>query len=125
MGPNGDGTSAEKGLLRAWPADGPKVLWTVAMGAGYAGAAIRDGKVYVMDRVSRQKDVLRCLDLGSGKEEWTFSYDAPGEIDHEGSRSTPAVTEKRVYTIGPFRPAPLPRPHHTPGRVEEEPADGL
>ena len=28
MGPNGDGTTAEKGLLRAWPADGPKVLWT-------------------------------------------------------------------------------------------------
>ena len=102
MGPNGDGTSAEKGLLRAWPADGPKVLWTVAMGPGYGGAAIRDGKVYVLDRVDHQKDVLRCLDLGSGKEEWTFSYDAPGEINHDGSRSTPAVTEKYVYTIGPF-----------------------
>jgi outer membrane protein assembly factor BamB len=102
MGPNGDGTSAEKGLLRAWPADGPKVLWTVAMGPGYGGAAIRDGKVYVLDRLGHQKDVLRCLDLASGKEEWTFSYDAPGELNHDGSRSTPAVTEKYVYTIGPF-----------------------
>ena len=102
MGPNGDGTSAEKGLLRAWPADGPKVLWTFAMGPGYGGAAIRDGKVYVLDRVDKKKDVLRCLDLGSGKEEWTFSYDAPGEVNHEGSRSTPAVTENYVYTVGPF-----------------------
>ena len=102
MGPNGNGTSAEKGLLRAWPADGPKVLWTFAMGPGYGGAAIRDGKVYVLDRVDKKKDVLRCLDLGSGKEEWTFSYDAPGEVNHEGSRSTPAVTENYVYTVGPF-----------------------
>jgi outer membrane protein assembly factor BamB len=102
MGPNGDGTSAEKGLLRAWPADGPKVLWTVTIGPGYGGAAIRDGKVFVMDRVDRQKDVLRCLDLGSGKEEWTFSYDAPGELDHEGARNTPAVTEKHVFIVGPF-----------------------
>ena len=102
MGPNGDGTSAEKGLLRAWPADGPKALWTFAMGPGYGGAAIRDGKVYVLDRVDKKKDVLRCLDLGSGKEEWTFSYDAPGEVNHEGSRSTPAVTENYVYTVGPF-----------------------
>jgi outer membrane protein assembly factor BamB len=102
MGPNGDGTSVEKGLLRAWPADGPKVLWTVAVGPGYGGAAIRDEKVYALDRVGRQKDVLRCLDLGSGKEEWTFSYDAGGEINHDGSRSTPAVTARNVYTIGPF-----------------------
>jgi outer membrane protein assembly factor BamB len=102
MGPNGDGTSAEKGLLRAWPADGPKVLWTAALGPGYGGAAIRDGKVYVLDRVGQEKDILRCLDLGTGKEEWTFGYDAPGEVNHPGSRSTPAVTEKYVYTIGPF-----------------------
>jgi outer membrane protein assembly factor BamB len=102
MGPNGDGTSPEKGLLHAWPADGPKVLWTVTMGPGYGGAAIRDGKVYVLDRVDKKKDVLRCLDLLSGKEEWTFSYDAPGEVNHDGSRSTPAVTEKYVFTVGPF-----------------------
>lgn len=102
MGPNGDGTSAEKGLARSWPTDGPKVLWTVPLGPGYGGAAIRDGKVCVLDRVDRQKDVLRCLALETGKEDWTFGYEAPGPIDHDGSRSTPAVGEKFVYTIGPF-----------------------
>ncbi len=102
MGPNGDGTSAEKGLARSWPAEGPKVLWTVAVGPGYGGAAIRDGQVYMLDRVDRQRDVLRCLDLGTGKEEWAFSYEAPRSIDHDGSRSTPAVGQKFVYTIGPF-----------------------
>jgi outer membrane protein assembly factor BamB len=102
MGPHGDGTSSEKGLTRSWPVDGPKVLWTVPLGPGYGGAAIRDGKVYLLDRVERQKDVLRCLDLETGKEDWTFGYEAAGPLDHEGSRSTPAAGEKFVYTIGPF-----------------------
>jgi outer membrane protein assembly factor BamB len=102
MGPNGDGTSSEKGLLSAWPAEGPKVLWTFPMGPGYGGAAIRDGKVYAMDRLDKRKDVLRCLDLLSGKEDWTFSYEAPGSVSHDGSRSTPAVTDKHVFTVGPF-----------------------
>jgi outer membrane protein assembly factor BamB len=102
MGPAGDGTSVEKGLARVWPEGGPKVLWTTTMGPGYGGAAVRDGKVYVLDRLGQKQDVLRCLDLATGRELWSVGYDAPGEIDHDGSRSTPAVTEKYVYTIGPF-----------------------
>jgi hypothetical protein len=102
MGPNSDGTSPERGVLRAWPEGGPKVLWTVPLGSGYGGAAIRGGKVYVLDRRNQAKDVLRCLDLATGREEWTFSYEARGQIDHDGSRSTPAVSERHVFTIGPF-----------------------
>ncbi len=102
MGLNGDGTSSEKGLLRSWPSEGPKVLWTIPVGKGYGGAAIRDGKVYILDRVAQAQDKLRCLDLVSGKEEWNFAYEAPGAIKNEGSRSTPSVTDKLVFIIGPF-----------------------
>jgi outer membrane protein assembly factor BamB len=102
MGPTEDGVSTEKNLLKEFPGDGPKVLWTMKMGKGYGGPAVRDGKVYVLDRPDQKQDVLRCIDLATGKEDWTFAYDAPGAIDHDGSRSTPAVTDKRVYTIGPF-----------------------
>ena len=102
MGPRGNGTSEEAGLARNWPAEGPKVLWTVAVGPGYGGASIYKGEVYLLDRQERQKDVLRVLDLATGKDAWSFAYDAPGDIDHQGSRSTPAVTSKFVYTIGPF-----------------------
>lgn len=102
MGPNGDGTSPEKGLARTWPESGPKVLWTVPVGKGYGNGAIRDGKLYVLDRADQQRDVLRCLDLETGKEEWNFAYEAPGAISHDGSRSTPAVSPKHVFTIGPF-----------------------
>ena len=102
LGPNRNATSPEKGLLRSWPQASPKVLWTISLGAGYGGAAVSDGKVYVLDREGNNKDVLRCLDLVAGKEQWSYSYDAPGRVQHPGSRSTPAVDGNYIYTCGSF-----------------------
>lgn len=102
LGPKRDGTSAEKGLLRAWPAEGPKVLWTAAVGIGYGGAAVSGGKIYLLDRDDAVGDRLRCLDLASGKELWSFAYSAPGRYDHPGSRATPMVDGDHVYTCGPL-----------------------
>jgi outer membrane protein assembly factor BamB len=100
-GLNRDGTSTEKGLLRAWPKEGPRVLWTVPVGIGYGGPAVAGGKVYLLDRDDKVGDTLRCFDLASGKELWSFAYPSPGRFDHPGSRSTPAVDGERVYTCGP------------------------
>ncbi|MHC4207047.1 MAG: outer membrane protein assembly factor BamB family protein [Planctomycetota bacterium] len=100
LGPNRNATSPEKGLLRSWPQAGPKVLWTVPLGPGYGGAAAGDGKVYILDRIRGKKDVLRCLDLNTGVEQWSFAYDAPGRVSHPGSRSTPAIDGKYIYTCG-------------------------
>jgi outer membrane protein assembly factor BamB len=102
LGPNRNATSPEKGLLRSWPQAGPEVLWTVSLGPGYGGAAVSDGKVYVLDRVGSEKDALRCLDLTTGKEQWSYTYDAPGRVPHAGSRSTPAIDGSYVYTCGSF-----------------------
>jgi outer membrane protein assembly factor BamB len=102
LGPNRDGISEETGLARAWPEGGPKVLWTVALGPGYGGAAVRAGKVYVLDRAGGKEDVLRCLDLETGRELWTFAYAAPGKLAHDGSRTVPAVDDRHVYIAGPF-----------------------
>jgi hypothetical protein len=102
LGPNRNATSPEKGLLRSWPQDGPKVLWTVPLGPGYGGAAVSDGKVYVLDRIRSKQDVLRCLDLNTGKELWSYLYDAPGRVSHPGSRSTPAIDGNYIYTCGSF-----------------------
>src|SRR5512146_3332421 len=62
-GPNRDGTSPETGILRTWPKEGPKVLWTVPVGKGYSGPAIAGGKVYMLDRDDSGNDKLRCLDF--------------------------------------------------------------
>lgn len=100
QGPNRDGFAPDTGIARVWPEAGPKALWTVPVGEGYGGAAIRDGEVYILDRISGQKDILRCLELDSGKELWRFEYEAASEVSYPGSRTTPLVTEKYVYTVG-------------------------
>ena len=39
-GPNRDGISQEKGLLKEWPKDGPKLVWQVKdIGAGFSTPA--------------------------------------------------------------------------------------
>ena len=101
-GPKRDGTSTEKGILRSWPKEGPKVLWTAPVRIGYGGPVVSGGKVYLLDRDEKVGDNLRCLDLSNGKELWHFAYDAPGRFDHPGSRSTPAVEGEYVYTCGPL-----------------------
>lgn len=101
-GPTRDSKSSETGLLRAWPAEGPKVLWTAPIGGGYGGPAVSGGKVYLLDRDDKTGDTLRVYDLASGKELWTFAYEAPGRFDHPGSRGTPTVDGDRVYTVGPL-----------------------
>lgn len=100
LGPNRDSTSDQKGLLRSWPENGPEVLWTVTVGKGYGGPVIKDGKVYLLDRDNKVGDNLRCLDLSSGKELWTFAYDAPGRVMFPGSRSVPIVEGNNVYSCG-------------------------
>lgn len=100
QGPDRNGMSNETGLARTWPAGGPKQLWSIPLGEGFAGPAIRDGEVYILDRTEFQQDVLRVLSLDTGEELWTYSYDAPGKVGHNGSRTTPTVTDKYVFTVG-------------------------
>lgn len=101
-GPRRDHTSEQKGLLRTWPEAGPKVLWTVPLGAGFGGPAVSGGNVYLLDRDEKVGDTLRVFDLASGKELWTFAYDAPGTFMFAGSRTTPTVDGEHVYTVGPM-----------------------
>ncbi len=102
MGPHHNATSNEKGLLKTWSKAGPKVLWTVKLGAGFGSPSVMAGKVYILDRVKNKQDVLRCLDLRTGKELWNYAFNAPGRISYNGSRPTPTVSTKYVYGMCPF-----------------------
>ena len=103
LGPDRNGISPEKGLARTWPEGGPKVLWTFDLGPGFGGPAIVGGKVYFLDRiVDKDQDAIRCLDLATGKEDWSLTYDAPGKVDFTGPRGTPTVDGKRLFVVGPF-----------------------
>ena len=102
LGPGGNSSSPQKGLLRSWPPQGPEVLWTVNVGIGYGGPVVRDNKVYLLDRDDKAGDKLRCFDLSSGKELWNFGYEAAGSVAFPGSRSVPALDGNRIYSCGPY-----------------------
>jgi len=102
-GGNLDGVSREDvKLSRKWTGDGPSVLWSIAVGEGYAGAAIFGGCVYMIDYdQANQSDAIRCFSLDDGKEIWRYSYPVTVRRQHGMSRTVPAVTEKYVVTLGP------------------------
>lgn len=102
LGPNGNSTSPQKGIIKTWPESGPEVLWTVDIGIGYGGPVVSNGKVFLPDRDDDTGDIFRCFDLSTGKELWKYSYSAPGSVMFPGSRSVPVVDGNYVYSCGPY-----------------------
>ena len=95
-GANGDNIGTGP-LARQW-----KELWRVDLGEGYAGAAVRNGRVYILDYdQARQADALRCLSLADGQEIWRFSYPVKTKRNHGMSRTVPTVTDRYVVALGP------------------------
>jgi outer membrane protein assembly factor BamB len=102
-GSTGDGVSPESTpLARAFGAGGPKRLWQVTLGEGYAGPVVWKSRVYLLDYdVDAQSDVLRCFALADGRELWKLAYASPVGKQHGISRTTPSVTERFIVTLGP------------------------
>ncbi|MFV0266393.1 MAG: PQQ-binding-like beta-propeller repeat protein [Draconibacterium sp.] len=89
-------------LIDKFPAEGPKILWSVELGEGHSGAAIYKGLAYVLDYDEEERaDKLRCFSLVDGKEQWSRGYDVTVKRNHGMSRTIPAVTEDYIVTIGP------------------------
>lgn len=92
--------SKETGLLKQWPASGPKKLWTYEnAGMGYSGYSIVGGSLYTMG--SREEvEYLIAVDANTGKEKWAVEVGAFFTNKWgNGSRSTPTVDGDRVYAM--------------------------
>ncbi len=100
LGPERNSTSPQKNLLRTWPSTGPEVLWTANVGIGYGGPVVKEGKVYLLDRIDSIGDIMRSFELTTGKELWKYVYASPGTCPFPGSRSVPAVDGNYVYACG-------------------------
>lgn len=89
-------------LADHWPTGGPNVLWSIKLGEGHAAAAVRDGRVYVLDYDEKlMADRLRCLSLENGKDLWNRWYLSRVKRNHGRSRTIPAVSDDYVVTLGP------------------------
>jgi len=103
-GPHRDFKSDVTGLAAAWPASGPRRLWSRELGDGYSAIAVEGGKLYTMYR-SGEQDVVVSLEAATGKTVWEYRYDAPFTSEYvleqgPGPRAMPLVVGNQVYAAG-------------------------
>ena len=105
-GPNRDNKSAETGLLKEWPAEGPRLLWTASgIGKGYTSVSIANGLICTAGTIEKQTFVF-AFDAG-GKLKWKAANGdswQPSErmrwaSKYDGARSTPTLHGGMVYHL--------------------------
>jgi outer membrane protein assembly factor BamB/SAM-dependent methyltransferase len=101
-GPNRDNVSPEKGLLQAWPKDGPDLLWkATGLGEGVASPSIANGRVFVLG-YRMNDEYLAARSTRDGKELWATRV-GPGVKEMSAmrwlSQRTPTVDGERVYAF--------------------------
>jgi outer membrane protein assembly factor BamB len=80
----------------------PAPSWTIALGEGHAGAAVANGRVYILDYdEALQSTMLRCFSFDTGAELWRRWYSEPLKRNHGVSRTVPAVSGRYVVTLDP------------------------
>jgi outer membrane protein assembly factor BamB len=100
-GPRRDGVSAERGLLKEWPAGGPPLAWRVqGAGDGYSSFAVAGGRLFTLGARGNTEYVL-AFDAASGKRIWEVAHGRRFDNDRgDGPRATPTVDGDRVYAFG-------------------------
>ncbi len=95
-----DGFSSEKLPNKDWKTKPPKEIWRIALGdSGYAGPSVAAGKLFIIDHNAESRDVVRAIDIKSGKEVWQQSYADAEKNQYGFSHTTPTVDAGRVYTM--------------------------
>jgi outer membrane protein assembly factor BamB len=112
-GPDRTGVSKEKGLLKKWPKEGPKLAWTYKnAGLGFSSVTVVKGVVYTLGTdmavkggmfLADDENVI-AIDEKKGTELWrvkigpifTFMRNYWGD----GPRSTPTIDGDFLYALG-------------------------
>ncbi|MGO8751494.1 MAG: PQQ-binding-like beta-propeller repeat protein [Thermoguttaceae bacterium] len=104
-GPNGDGHSADTGLLKQWPKDGPRLVWkATGLGLGYATVSVVGDRVFTMGDQG-ENNYLIALGRSDGQTLWTTKVGkagAPGWGGFAGPRCSPTVDGDLVFAVGQY-----------------------
>jgi outer membrane protein assembly factor BamB len=93
-GPNGDGVSAEKGLLKEWPDKGPPLAWQAkGFGEGYSSVAVVGGKVFTLGRKDGKTNLI-AADIKEGNILWSTPF-GDGDLPN----CTPTVDGNLVFGV--------------------------
>jgi outer membrane protein assembly factor BamB len=99
-GPERNGLSKDAGLLKQWPASGPRQAWSISsLGEGFGSIAIRGDRIFVQG-TNESASVVFCLNRADGKKVWAAALGPKLEEGRgNGPRSTPTVDNDRVYAL--------------------------
>ncbi len=112
-GPNFDSSSPEKLTAKRWPANGPRLLWKAPLSDGFSSFTVSAGKAFTLvqrEVEGAKREVCVALDANTGKEHWSVPFGsvktgdggqsgAPDNAGGDGPRSTPVVSDGRVYVM--------------------------
>lgn len=104
-GPKRDGHSADTGLLKEWPKEGPKLVWQQNdVGGGYGGPAVVGDRIYLVSNTGLDKEYVQALDAANGKQVWATTIGKVGNPKqmpaYPAARSTPTVDGSRLFALG-------------------------
>jgi outer membrane protein assembly factor BamB len=100
-GPKGDNLSTDTGLLKQWPKDGPKLLWTAkGLGHGFATVSLAGGLIYTDGNLDG-KTTITAMDL-DGKIVWQKPNGEAWTGSYPGARGTPTIDGDRLYHESPL-----------------------
>ena len=104
-GPQRTATSPETGLLKEWPAAGPRLVWQVKdAGQGFSTPSVVGDRLYLVSNEGLQNEFVRALNVADGKPVWSTRIGKVGNADQQpsypGARSTPTVDGETMYALG-------------------------
>ncbi|MGQ9576297.1 MAG: outer membrane protein assembly factor BamB family protein [Thermoguttaceae bacterium] len=100
-GPKRDNLSTATGLLKRWPAGGPRLVWTArGLGHGFGSVSIANKMIYASGNIGG-KTIVTALDL-DGRIRWQAENGGAWEGDKPGARGTPTIDGQRLYHESPL-----------------------
>ncbi|MEM6455497.1 MAG: PQQ-binding-like beta-propeller repeat protein [Acidobacteriota bacterium] len=100
----------ERGVIRPWSAEGPRILWQQTMGAGESAVLVEGDVLYTFHRAGEGasgEEIVRALKAADGSEIWAHRYTVSSEPTKDqatefgrGPRATPLLAGDRLFTIG-------------------------
>ena len=103
-GPQRNGISDERGLLKQWPADGPKLVWQAKeIGDGYSTPSVVGDRVYLMSNKGMDDEFVLALGTKDGQRIWSQRVGKVGPnsaLQYPAARSTPTVDGALLFALG-------------------------
>ncbi|MCA9120468.1 MAG: PQQ-binding-like beta-propeller repeat protein [Planctomycetaceae bacterium] len=102
-GPERNGVWQETGIVDQFGSEQIAIKWRQAIGAGYSGPTVADGRVYVTDRIVEPEQIERvhCFDWKTGAKVWSHQYPCSYSVGYAaGPRASVTVNEAKAYALG-------------------------